>query len=60
MKIKMLVGLAGVDFSLSPDEETDRFDAKEAGRLVEAGIAVPVSEKPVERAVKPSAPERRG
>jgi hypothetical protein len=60
MKIRMLVGLAGTDFSLSPNEETCRFDSKEATRLVEAGYAVPVDEKPTERAVKPRANEKRG
>ncbi len=60
MKIKMLVSLAGADFCLSPQEETERFDATEAGRLIEAGFAVPVAEKKVERAVKQPAPEKRG
>lgn len=60
MKIRMLVGLAGTDFSLSPNEETSRFDSKEATRLVEAGYAVPVEERETERAVKPRANEKRG
>ena len=59
MKIKMLIGLAGQDFSLAPNEETSRFSDKEARRLIEAGYAVPV--EPVrEKAVKKPAPEKRG
>lgn len=60
MKIKMLVSISGADFSLSPDEETDRFAQEEAERMIAAGYAVPVAEKKVERAVKKGAPERRG
>ncbi|WP_439618314.1 hypothetical protein [Shinella sp.] len=60
MKIKMLVGLAGADFALSPQEETDRFGDAEAKRLVEAGYAAPVAEEVVERAVKPRVAEKRG
>ena len=60
MKIKMLVSLAGADFALSPQEETDRFGDAEAARLVEAGYAVPVVEETVERAVKTRAAEKRG
>lgn len=60
MKIKMLVSLAGADFALSPQEETDRFGDVEAQRLVEAGYAVPVADETVERAVKPRAAEKRG
>lgn len=60
MKIKMLVSLAGADFALSPQEETDRFGDAEAIRLVEAGYAVPVVEETGERAVKARAAEKRG
>ncbi|MBS7737934.1 MULTISPECIES: hypothetical protein [unclassified Chelatococcus] len=60
MKIKMLVGIAGTDFALSPDEETDRFSTKEATRMIEAGFAVPVADEKVERATKKPAPEKRG
>lgn len=59
MKIKMLQGIAGADFSLSPGDVTERFSDKEATRMVEAGFAVPDAEQKVERAVKPSAPETR-
>lgn len=58
MKLKMLIGMAGADFSLSPGEETERFSGDEAKRLVEAGYAVPVRDTPVEKAVKPGAPEK--
>lgn len=58
MEIRMLVGLAGNEYSLSPGDQRDFPDA-EAIRLVEAGYAVPVGEKEVERAVSQPAPERR-
>lgn len=58
MKIKMLVSLAGGDFVLSPGDETDRFGDAEAGRLVEAGYAVPVRDaETVETATLDPAPE---
>lgn len=69
MKLRMLIGLAGVDFSLSPREETDRFDGREAERLIGAGYAEAVKPaapatgngmKPTKKAVKPAAPETRG
>lgn len=60
MKIKMTIGLAGLDFSLTPGEETERFGATEAQRLIEAGYAVPVDEVPTEKAVKKPAREKRG
>ncbi|CAH1672028.1 hypothetical protein [Chelatococcus asaccharovorans] len=60
MKIKMLVGIAGTDFALSPNEETDRFSTKEATRMIEAGMAVPAAEDKAERATKKPAPEKRG
>lgn len=59
MKIKMLTSLAGDDFALAPGDETDRFEADEASRLVEAGYAVPVVQEKVERAVKKPASETR-
>lgn len=60
MKIKMLVSLAGADFSVSPGEQYECSEA-EALRHIEAGNAVPVAEPKVERAVKPSAKvEKRG
>lgn len=60
MKLKMLVGLAGLDFSLSPNEETDRFSGDEAQRLIDANMAVPVHAAKIERAAKKPAPETRG
>jgi len=60
MKLKMLTSMAGADFALSANEETERFAGDEAARLIEAGYAVPVSEPKSERAVKPSTPEKRG
>lgn len=47
MKIRMLVSLAGADFSVNPGEETSRFTAAEAARLVASGQAVPVIDGPV-------------
>jgi len=60
MKLKMLVSMAGVKFSLSPGDETERFGEKEAERLIAAGYAVPVAEPKVERAVKKPVREKRG
>ncbi|QFT31809.1 hypothetical protein FIV00_15055 [Labrenzia sp. THAF82] len=37
--LKMLTPMAGKNFSLSIGDKTDRFNAKEAKRLVEAGLA---------------------
>lgn len=60
MKIRMLVGVAGADFSLSPGDETDRFSAKEAARMIKAGSAVPVTKPKLEKAVRSPAKETRG
>ena len=56
MRVKLLVGLVGADFALSPG---DHFicDAAEAQRLIQAGFAV-ADEPQVERAVK-RVPEKR-
>lgn len=59
MKIKMLTGLTGPQYSLAPGDERDFPDA-EAKRLIEAGYAAPVGGVKTERAVKPVAPEKRG
>ncbi|WP_037392835.1 hypothetical protein [Sinorhizobium fredii] len=59
MKIKMLVGLAGNEYSLSPGDERD-FPQNEAIRLIDAGYALPVAEEKTERAVSEPAQERRG
>jgi len=58
MKIKMLVGLSGNEYSLASGDEREFADA-EAIRLIDAGFAVPVAEVKVERAVAQPAPERR-
>lgn len=69
MKLKMLIGLAGLDFSLAPDEETERFSGDEANRLILAGYAVEAWPKNVtntansssaRKAAKGAAPETRG
>jgi hypothetical protein len=60
MKLKMLTGMAGRDFALSPGEETERFTGAEAERIVAAGYAVPVAEPKIERAVAKPAREKRG
>jgi hypothetical protein len=39
MKIKMLTGLSGRDFSLMPNDLTDRFNDKESKRLIKEGYA---------------------
>lgn len=59
MKIKMTVGVAGARFSLSPGDETEQFTDEEAKRMIEAGFAVPVVTKKVERATKKSVKETR-
>lgn len=60
MKIRMLTSFAGTDFTVSANEETERFSEAEAVRMIEAGYAVPVAAPKVERAVKMPAPEKRG
>lgn len=57
MLIKMLVSLAGNEYSLAPGDERE-FPDNEAIRLIDAGFAVPAVEEKVERAVAPPAPER--
>lgn len=59
MKIKMLAGFSGSDFSVSPQEETDRFSDAEAIRMIEAGYAVPVDVPSSEKAVKKPVREKR-
>lgn len=61
MKIKMLVSMAGTDFTLDAGEETERFSADEVRRLIEQGSAVPVAESPAavaKRDAKARAPKR--
>ena len=59
MKIRMLVGIAGQDFSLSPGDTTERFTAPEAGRMIASGMAEAAGVAPVERAVEAPAIEKR-
>jgi hypothetical protein len=58
MRIKLLTCYSGADFTANAGEETDKFSAAEAIRMIENGSAVPVA-PPVERAVKTVA-ETRG
>jgi len=51
MKIKMQIGLAGPEYSLSPGDERE-FPDVEAIRLIEAGFAVPVAAEKRETATK--------
>lgn len=62
MKIKMLIGMAGIDFSITPGEETERFSDAEAQRMIDQGVAVlvEVPGQKREKAVKKPASERRG
>jgi hypothetical protein len=57
MQVKMLVAMAG-GVSLAPGD-VHECDAEEAKRMIEAGHAVPHGDKPIERAVKATAPEKR-
>lgn len=60
MKIKMLVGISGIDFALSPGDETERFSDDECGRMIDADMAVPVAPKAkVEKAVPKPVTETR-
>ncbi len=62
MKIRMLIGLAGKDFSLAPNEVTERFPEAEAQRMIDHGVAVsvePMAAPKREKAVKKPAPETR-
>ena len=53
MNIRILVSVAGLDFDLKPGEETSRFSADEAIRLIASGAAVPADPvPPVETAVR--------
>lgn len=61
MKIKMLTSMAGTDFAVARDEETDRFSDGDAQRLIEAGYAVALTAAPkAERATKKPPAETRG
>jgi len=58
MLVRLLVGLSGPAYSLGPGDERD-FPQDEAMRLIEAGYAVPVSDKQIETTAARRAPERR-
>ena len=59
MKIKMLTSLSGPDYSYEANQIAE-FEDEEAVRLIEAGIAVPVSGKKVENTMlDPAAKETR-
>lgn len=60
MKLRMLTSMAGADFAVNVGEETERFTGKEAARMIEAGYAVPVADREIERAVKKPVKEKRG
>jgi len=51
MKIRMLTSMAGADFSLNNGDEIEVTDA-EGKRYINAGIAEPVIDSKIERAVK--------
>jgi hypothetical protein len=57
-KVKILVGLAGHTFSVSPGEPFECSDA-EAKRLVDAGAAEPWKDGPSEKAVRKGPAETR-
>lgn len=59
MTIKMLVGFSGADFSVSPNEETDRFSADEERRMIEAGYAEAVEGGPVKQLSIPRKPKKK-
>lgn len=49
MEIKMLESMAGVGFSLSAGDITDRFSDKECGRFIRLGIAEKAPPKMVKK-----------
>jgi len=51
MKVRLLVGMAGIDFSHNAGDEIDCNEA-EGKRFIEAGIAEPGAAPKVQRAVK--------
>lgn len=57
MKVKILVAMAGVDYTRLPGDITVIEDAAEVARLIAAGYAVPVVEAPEVAVAKE--PEKR-
>ncbi len=49
MEVKMLESMAGVGFSLSPGDITDRFSDKECKRFIERGLAEKAPPKVVKK-----------
>lgn len=58
MRIRMLVGISGPALTLEPGDRHD-FPQDEALRLIAAGIAAPVAEIEIERAVLAPVVEQR-
>jgi len=58
MIVELTVGLSGCEYSLGPGDRRD-FPSDEAVRLIEAGYAIPVADKEIERAVSVPVFERR-
>jgi hypothetical protein len=58
MKVKLKTSLSGPDISLASGD-IHECDEAEAGRLIEAGYAVPYDEKAAEKAVKTGPAETR-
>ncbi|NGN45175.1 hypothetical protein G6N74_29415 [Mesorhizobium sp. CGMCC 1.15528] len=58
MKIKMLIGLSGNEYSLAPGDERD-FPQDEAIRLIQAGYAILAADVTIERAVSTPVIEKR-
>jgi len=52
MRIRMLVGIGGADFSLSPGEETELFSEADATALIASGQAEAVDAKSVAKPKK--------
>lgn len=58
IKLEMLVGLAGPEYTLSPGDKRD-FGDEEAGRLVDAGFAK-LAEDDEEAETKPARGRKKG
>jgi hypothetical protein len=65
MKLRHIVGLAGVDILFQPGDISDCFSGDEAQRLIDNGFAVPATEGAVksapviERATRKGPKEKR-
>jgi hypothetical protein len=56
--IEMTVGISGPEYCLNPGDRRE-FPQDEAQRLIAAGFAVPVADRPMERAVTAPVVETR-